>query len=128
MGEERRKSVRIKKALTVRYCYGVDKADKKWDMTLIRDISETGMCITTRQRFSLNDILTFLIKVPSRPLEWVEFTGRVAGSEELNVTSREAAAGLYITRVEFMNFKEGHKELIRESIIWFLSKEGGGKK
>ena len=121
MGEERRKSVRIKKVLTVRYCYGVDKADKKWDMTLIRDISETGMRITTRQRFSLNDILTFLIKVPSRPLEWVEFTGRV-------VESKESRVARHLTRIEFINFKEGQKELIREYITWFLSKEGGGER
>jgi len=128
MGEERRKSVRIKKVLTVRYSYGVDKADKKWDMTLVRDISETGMCITTRQRFSLNDILTFLIKIPSEPLEWVEFTGRVVRSEELNVTSREAVAGVHLTRVEFLDLKEDQKELIREYIRWFLTKAGGGKK
>ena len=121
MGEERRKSVRIKKALTVRYSYGVDKADKKWDITTIKDISETGMCITTRQRFSLNDILTFLIKIPSRPLEWIEFTGRVMGSEESRVDR-------HLTRIEFMNLKEDEKELIREYVRWFLTKEGGGKK
>ena len=121
MGEEKRKSVRIKKALTVRYCYGVDKADKKWDMTLIMDISEAGMCITTRQRFSLNDILTFLIKVPSMPLEWLEFTGRV-------VESKESMVGTHLTRIEFMNLKEDQKKLIREYVTWFLTKKWGGEK
>lgn len=120
MGEERRKSVRIKKALTVRYC-GVDKADKKWDITAVRDISEIGMCITTHQQFLPNDIVTFLIKIPSRPLEWVEFTGRVVGSEESRVDT-------HLTRIEFMNLKEVQKELIREYITWFLTKEGGRKK
>lgn len=121
MGEERRKSVRIKKALTVRYCYGVDKADKKWDITTIKDFGDVGMCITTRQRFPLNYILTFLIKIPSRPLEWIEFTGRV-------VESKESMVDRHLTRIEFINLKEGQKELIREYIRWFLSKEGGGKK
>jgi len=128
MGEERRKSVRIKRGLTVRYGYGIDKDDKKWDMTLIRDISETGMCITTHKQFLPNDIITFLIKIPSRPLEWIEFTGRVVGPEKLKAISGEAVAGAHITRVEFINLKEGHKELIREYITWFLSKEGGGQK
>ena len=121
MGEERRKSVRLKKALTVRYCYSVDKADKKWDITTIKDISEAGMYITTHQQFSLNDILTFLIKVPSRPLEWVEFTGRV-------VESKESKVGRHLTRIEFMNLKEEQKELIREYITWFLTKKWGGEK
>jgi c-di-GMP-binding flagellar brake protein YcgR len=128
MVEEKRKSVRIKKVLTVRYGYGIDKDDKKWDITAIRDISETGMCITTQQNFLPNDIITFLIKIPSRPLEWIEFTGRVVGSEELKAISGEAVRGAHITRIEFINLKETHKELIREYITWFLSKEGGKQK
>ena len=128
MGEERRKSVRIKKVLTVRYSYGIDKDGKKWDITAIRDISETGMCITTHKEFLPNDTVTFLIKIPSRPLEWIEFTGRVVGFEELRAISEESVAGSHITRVEFINLKEDQKELIREYIAWFLTKEGGGKK
>ncbi len=128
MGEERRKSVRIKKVLTVRYSYGVNKDEKKWDITAIRDISETGMSVSTHYKFSPNDIVTFLIKIPSRPLEWIEFTGRVVGSEGLKAISGEAVAGAHITRVEFINLKENQKELIREYITWFLTKEGGGQK
>jgi len=128
MVEERRKSVRIKKVITVRYSYSTDKGEKKWDMTVIRDISETGMSITAHQRFSLSDIVTFLIKIPSRPLEWIEFTGRVVGSEESKAVSGEIVAGSHITRVEFINLKEDQKELFREYIAWFLTKEGGGKK
>ena len=128
MVEERRKSVRIKKTITVRYGYGINKDEKKWDMTFLRDISETGMSIATCHQFSANDILTCIIKIPSRPLEWIEFTGRVVGSEELMAISGEVVAGSHITRVEFINLKEDQKELIREYIAWFLTKEGGGKR
>ncbi len=128
MGEERRKSVRIKKVLTVRYSYGVNKDEKKWDITAIRDISETGMSVSTHCKFSPNDIVTFLIKIPSRPLEWIEFTGRVVGTEDLKAISGETLTGAHITRVEFINLKEDQKELIREYITWFLTKEGGGQK
>ena len=128
MGEERRKSVRIKKVLTVRYSYGVNKDEKKWDITAIRDISETGMSVSTHYKFSPNDIVTFLIKIPSRPLEWIEFTGRVVGTEDLKAISGETLTGAHITRVEFINLKEDQKELIREYITWFLTKEGGGQK
>jgi hypothetical protein len=72
--------------------------------------------------------VTFLIKIPSRPLEWIEFTGRVVGSEGLKAISGVAVAGSHITRVEFINLKENQKELIREYIAWFLTKEGGGQK
>jgi len=128
MVEEKRKSVRIKKIITVRYSYDINKDEKKWDMTMIRDISETGMCITTHKQFLPNDIITFLIKIPSRPLEWIEFTGRVVGSEKRMAIPGESVASSHITRIEFINLKEGHKELIREYITWFLTKEGGGKK
>jgi len=124
MGEERRKSVRIKKVLTVRYGYNVDKNVKKWDITTIRDISETGMCITTHRRFSPDDILTFLIKIPSRPLEWMEFKGRIVGTNESNVIPGESVirSPVTITRAEFINLKKNQKELIREYITWFLTK------
>jgi len=128
MVEERRKSVRIKKFITVRYSYGADNQEKKWDMTVIKDISETGMSITTCQQFSANDIVTFLIKIPSRPLEWIEFAGRVVVSEGMKSVFGESVAGLYITRVEFVNLKEGRKDLIREYINWFLTKEKGRQK
>jgi len=128
MVEEKRKSVRIKKLLTVRYSYSLDNDEKKWDMTVIKDISETGMSFTTHQQFLPNDIVTFLIKIPSRPLEWIEFTGRVMGSEKRMAIPGESVANLHITRIEFINLKEGQKELIREYITWFLSKERGRKK
>lgn len=125
MSEERRKTVRIKKLLTARYSYGIDRNGKKWDIISIKDISETGMSVTTQRQFSPNDIITFFIKIPFRPLEWIEFTGRVVGSEGLKAIYGETVAGLHITRVEFVNLKEEHKKLIREYITWFLTKEGG---
>src|SRR4030042_1822253 len=128
MAEERRKSVRIKKVLTVRYSYAINKDEKKWDITAIRDISETGMSISTHYKFSPDDIMTLLIKIPSRPLEWIEFTGRVVGSEELTSISGKVVTGSNITRVEFINLKEDQKELIRQYIEWFLSQGKRGQK
>jgi len=128
MDEERRKSVRIKKVITVRYNYGADTGEKKWDMTVVRDISETGMSIATNHKFSPNDIVDFLIKIPSRPLDWIELTGRVVASKELKSVYTAAVTAAHTTRVEFTNLKEDKKELIRQYVTWFLSKEGGGQK
>jgi c-di-GMP-binding flagellar brake protein YcgR len=126
--EERRKAVRIKKVITVRYSYCVDKGDKKWDMTVVKDISETGMCVTTHKQFSAQEEVAFLIKIPSRPLDWMEFTGRVIASESPVAASGATVTGTYVTRIEFVNLKDEQKEAVREYITWFLSKEGGGKK
>ncbi|MFH1889082.1 MAG: PilZ domain-containing protein [Candidatus Omnitrophota bacterium] len=112
MPDERRKSVRIKKVISVRYT----EDGKKWDITSIKDISEKGMCFTTHEEFVPNDVITFLIKIPSMPLEWIELTGRVVKRQS------------HITRVEFVNLQDNHKELIRQHIKWFLSKHGGWQK
>ena len=128
MGEERRKSVRIKKVITVRYSYGSDTGEKKWDMTVVKDLSETGMSVATNHKFSRNDIVAFLIKIPSRPLDWIELTGRVVACEGLKSVSVAPLTAAHTTRVEFINLKEEQKELIRQYVTWFLSKEWGGQK
>jgi len=122
MGEERRKSIRVKKVISVRYSYDDDTGEKKWDMTVLKDISETGMCISTHKLFSPNDIMTFLIKIPTRPLDWIEFTGRVVGAETSKSASGETIGGSHATRVEFINLRDEQKELIREYVAWFLTK------
>jgi len=128
MAEEKRKSVRIKKLITVRYSFGAGQGEKRWDITSVRDLSETGMCVTTQQVFACGDLINFLIKIPSRPLEWIELTGKVVGSVKSTALSGESLSASHITRVEFINLKNEQKELIREYITWFLSKEGGGKR
>ncbi|MFA5356034.1 MAG: PilZ domain-containing protein [Candidatus Omnitrophota bacterium] len=121
MADERRRSVRVKKVINIRYTD--DK--KKWDITAIRDISETGISFTTHKPFSPDDIITFLIKIPTMPLEWLEITGRVVASEGIISAAGAMLEGSFITRVEFVNLQGRHKEFIQQYITWFLSKQGG---
>lgn len=125
MGVERRKSVRIKKVLSVRY--SLADAEKKWDMSSVRDISETGISFLTYKEFSAGDIMNFFIKIPSRPLDWVELRGKVIGSEGGKPFMGEPAGYSHVTRVEFLDLKDEQRGLIREYITWFLSNERGGK-
>jgi len=125
MTEERRKAVRIKKFLTVRYSLG---AEKKWDITTIKDISETGVCIITQKQFSPSDVMALFVKIPTRPLDWIEFTAKVVASEGAKGASGEILKGSNITRLEFIDLKDEQKEAIRQYIAWFLTKEGGGQK
>lgn len=111
----------------MRYSYYTDKGEKKWDMTSVRDLSDTGMSVITNHHFSPNEIVTFLVKIPNMPLEWTEIAGRIIASGIVNSLSTETAS-VYLTRVEFINLKEEHKELIRRYVAWFLSQKGGGPK
>lgn len=121
MSEERRKSVRINKIINVRYSYTTSNGEKKWDMTSTSNISEAGMCITTIRKFSPNDIMAFFIKIPTRPLEWIDFTGRIVASEEAKTKRGEYLPGTYTTRMEFINIKEEQRELIRQFINFVSS-------
>jgi len=125
MEEEKRQTVRIKKALIAMYRFHNDVDKDSWDQTQIRDICEKGMLITTMKCFQPNDVLTFLVKLPMNPFQWIEFNGRVVESKDLKTVHDEAIVGTYITRVEFVGIKEEHKELMRVYIAWFLTKKGG---
>jgi len=125
MEEERRKSARIKKVLVVRYGYGIDKDGKKWDVTAIRDIGDRGMQIATIKHFNNGEVLNFVIKIPFKPFQWIEFDGKIVGSEELKTPLDHSVAGTYLTRVEFLDLKEDLKELLHAYVDWFLSQRGG---
>jgi c-di-GMP-binding flagellar brake protein YcgR len=119
MDEERRRSIRIKKPLTVQYSHMLDNKTV-WDMSFIKDLSDTGMCISTNRTFPLNEIFFIRIKVPIKPFLALETEGKV-------VESKETKTSGFITRVEFINLKEEEKELIREYIAWILVKERSKK-
>ena len=119
MKEERRRSIRVKKPLTVQYNYTLDNKTI-WDMSFIKDLSDTGMCITTNKIFPKDEIFFIRIKVPIKPHLALEIEGKV-------VESKESKACGYITRVEFAGLKDDQKELIREYIAWVLVKERSKK-
>lgn len=118
MEADKRKSVRIKKSLVVQYNYKISQSTTLWNMSTIKDISETGMCIVTDRSFPPNEKMNFRIKIPSRPFEWLEFNGRIVDTEA-------STANIYFARVEFTNLQEEQKGLIGEYIKWFLDNQGG---
>jgi len=119
MEEERRRSVRVKKPLSVQYSYSLDNKTR-WDMSFIKDLSDTGICITTNNIFPADEIFFIRIKIPIKPHQALEIEGKV-------IESREYKACGYITRLEFVGLKDDQKELIREYIAWILLKERSKK-
>ena len=85
-------------------------------MTAIKDLNETGICITTNICFAAGEAIYLRIQFPSKPFQWLEFKGRVI----------ESKAGGLLTRVEFTDLSEYHKASIQEYIKWFLSAGKGG--
>ncbi len=114
MGEEKRKAQRINKSFMVQYCPEVAGGNKKWDMTTIKNISETGMCLTANKYFPLGSIMSFLIKIPFKPDEWIDFKGKVVSADQMPL------AGVYALRVEFVFLKEESRELLRQYVAWYL--------
>jgi c-di-GMP-binding flagellar brake protein YcgR len=119
MEEDRRKNSRIKKTLTVQYARA-GSFNLKWEMSQIKDISDTGLSITTAESFSSDQNLLIRLKLPTHPYEWIDLDGSV-------VESQSFGGEFWLTRVKFIQLKEEDKTLIKDYIAWFLLKERGGK-
>ena len=124
---ERRKCPRIKTAWMAKYSYFIAfDGTQHWDMTAIVNISETGFCATTLREFAVGEVLSFEIKVPSRPLAPVKVKARVVESAmRLTPFFEQPIAGTFFTRVEFVEMNEEDREVIKGFVKWFFSKQGG---
>ena len=120
MFEEKRQSIRVKKPLSVQF--GIEKKDGSvsWDMSLIRDISETGICLRANTLMEKDTICHLKLKVPIRPSEALELIGKVVSSEE-------SRTNVYEARLTFVGLNETQKEYLREYIAWVLVNERGEK-
>jgi c-di-GMP-binding flagellar brake protein YcgR len=117
MGEERRRAVRIKSKLFVQYCLDINSADKKWDITTVRNISETGACILTSLQFEKNSTIALRLKIPSRPFETIEIYGRVVDSESFS------HGETFVTRIEFKDLRPDILFSFREYVDWVIKNE-----
>lgn len=112
MGKEKRRAIRIKSTLFVQYCI-----DNKWDISIVRDISESGVCILTSKQFTKDSTIALRLKIPSRPFEIIEISGRV-------IDSTAASYGeSFVTRIEFRNLEEDIQILFHEYVNWVIRNE-----
>ncbi len=118
MDEERRKSIRIRKTLTLQYCSELDKEKNIWITAMIRDISEGGVSFCADKNFLTGEILALRIKFPLNPFQYTELKGK-------NVYSQELTMGMYLIHLEFIELQEEQKKVIKEYLTWILDKEGG---
>jgi hypothetical protein len=127
VSQEKRKTPRIKKGLTVLYTYHSRTKGHalNWNMTSVQDLSEGGMRIILNENFSPDEILFFRIKFPSRPFEWQEMSGKVLESSQLKNPNDEIVAGQYLARIGFLELTPEKKWLLEDYIYWFLEQSGG---
>jgi hypothetical protein len=111
MENERRSAIRVKVPLLIQY----SKDNIIWDISPIKDFSELGAKIITRMKFSPGDKLKLRIRIPLKPLECLEFYGKI-------IDCSESTSETHITRIKFLDLNEEWKSLIRDYINKLLKK------
>ncbi len=120
MAEEKRRSPRIKTSILVKYrCHENDSEKIKWDTSSIKDISQHGVSINTMQEFQPGENLTLYLRIPTSPFELLEIIGSVVESKPVLSHSGNLVEGTYLTRLNFKNLHERHKELIGQYVKIF---------
>jgi hypothetical protein len=126
--QEKRDARRIQKSLIIQFSLeSSDPLARKWDISSINDISESGVSFSAGGKFHSGAVMQMLIKIPLRPFEWFEVSGKVVAAEESKTKNEDPEYKVYLVRVAFLSLEEEQKKLIREYIAWYLSKDGGKK-
>jgi len=125
--QEKRGARRVKKNLIIQYSMDTRDGVQKWDVSSVKDISEKGVSFIASNKFPLGTIAHMFIKIPTRPFEGFEVSGKVVNIEESKTKNEDPDFNLPLIRIAFLDLKEEQKTLIRDYIAWCLSKDGGKK-
>ena len=112
---DRRESVRVQKNIFVQFKKGLRSLKQRWINATIRDISETGICISTDMSFPSASYMRLRLKIPTE-LNWLQITGRVIKSNKHENN--------YLTHVRLLKLDIKQTRDIRTYIAWVLVKEG----
>lgn len=126
-GQEKRGVERIPKQMTIQYCVDLDPMFQKWDISSIINIGEKGVRFTVNGKLNPGITIYMRIKLPLKPFEWLEISGKLVSSEELKTKKDKIVSGTSVIRVAFLELGENQKALLHEYVLWFLSKYGGAK-
>ncbi len=113
MAKERRKSFRLKDALTVFRCspkYLLETG------ALTQDISQDGICLFTKFKMEIGEVLRLGIYVPE------EKTPIMAEGRVLRRNETENPDFPYMVALEFVNIDESDRQRIIKHIRFFLLK------
>jgi c-di-GMP-binding flagellar brake protein YcgR len=118
MGEERRKSIRVKTSLFVQYCIDINSVPRKWDITSVKDLSESGVSLHTGVPFEIGSTIALRFKIPSRPFDKTEISAVVVDCKKIEQGSTS------MIRAEFKDLSEDTKEVLKDYIVWMVKNPG----
>jgi len=124
---EKREAKRVQKNLIIQFSFDSKEGARKWDVSSIKDIGEKGVSFNAAGKFSLGSAVHMLIKIPLRPFEWFEVTGKLVAIEESKTSVVDTDYKTSLLRVYFLDLEAEQKTLIHEYVSWCLSKCGGVK-
>ena len=110
--EEKRKFIRIKKPLMIRYSPEINNKDN-WNIAFIKDISEAGVFFDTNKQFQFGECLLVKLKIPLDPDNWLETKGEV-------IESLPYIGKSFLTRLKFTCINDTQRNLIKDYVAWFL--------
>ena len=112
-GPERRKHPRVSARFIVSYRV-LDEVNNI-DISQTKNISLGGMLLTTNRRFNNGLLLALEIRLPFDP-DPIMIVGKVLDSHEI---SKDL---IYDTRLTFLTVDEKHKNVIRETVSYYVKK------
>lgn len=112
-GPERRRHPRINTRFIVSYRI-LEEADNA-DISQTKNLSLGGMLLTTNKKFSIGTNLALEIRLPFDPNP-IMIIGKVLDSREI---SKDL---IYDTRLLFLAIDERHRNVIKETVDYYLKK------
>ncbi|MDO8662613.1 MAG: PilZ domain-containing protein [Candidatus Omnitrophota bacterium] len=126
-GKEKREAERVHKHLIIQFSADAGPLPRKWDISTVEDIGEKGVSFLAKGEFTLGETFHMLMRIPLRPFEWFEVTGKLVGIEDAKIKDDDPDLKTFLLRISFLDLQEEQKKLIHSYVSCCLLKQGGIK-
>lgn len=118
---EKRTSLRTKKPLVAMYTAEADPSSKKrkWDLTIIKDMNDQGMCAIINKSWKAAERLIFRVKIPFEPFEWHDVKTEVLSSQETEAKADDFMLRTFLVKVKFCDLNKREEGLLKRYVEWF---------
>ncbi len=127
MGKDKREAKRVHKHLIIQFSADSGPLPRRWDISTVEDIGEKGVSFLAKGEFTLGETFHILMRIPLRPFEWFEVTGKLVGIEDAQIRDDDLDLKTFLLRISFLDLQEEQKVLIHNYVSCCLSKQGGTK-
>ena len=117
--DERRKAIRVKANLSVQYSLDDAGGNRIWDIASVYNISELGVSISVGKTIKTGALISLRFKIPFRPFENIDITGKVVNCSEINQKS------VCLVRIKFKYLDENTVNIFREYVNWVNKNQKG---